>query len=588
MNRRDRAVVGALVLVLVVLGVSIALPRPSPVAPPVEEPTPGPSLPPEAVYREGVVGVAESVTPVTARNRAERTLVGLVYSGLVKLGPGASYQPDLAQSWTSSADGTTWTFTIRDDAVWQDGEPVTADDVVYTIEALKSPDAAGGASASWADVTAEAVDEHTVVFRLDSPIAGFLAAATEPLMPAHLLADVPLGELATSEFARLPVGSGPYAITDLDGKHAVLVPTSGILPGAAEPDGAPSSSPSLDASASPSAQSAQSAEPSAEPSADAPLPSLDRIEVRFFTDEASLATAFQDGELDGAAGLTAGTNDTLSAVPGIARLRYPTTTLSTVLLNLRPGHKELRDPKVRVALLAAIDRDALVADVLRGDAVRADALVPPRSWAYDATSAGTVPYDPKAAAKLLESAGWTKKKGKLYAPGSTEPYRMELLSVPAGANPRMAAEAAFVRDSWAALGMDVGLLEVPVAELSTRLREGKFAASVIDIAQGLEPDLYPILASSQVLSGGSNLEGYQDKDLDKLLEAARAPGAIDVRQTAWKALLAGIAVRQPLLPLAWNDEVMLAQGVDGPEPRLIAHTGDRFWDVLAWRLAADR
>ena len=109
-----------------------------------------------------------------------------------------------------------------------------------------------------------------------------------------------------------------------------------------------------------------------------------------------------------------------------------------------------------------------------------------------------------------------------------------------------------------------------------------------DIAQGLEPDLYPLLASSQVRASGTNLSGYQDPSLDPLLEAARKPGTAEDRAAAWKALLAGLATRTPLLPLVWNDDVTLARGLEGDSPRLISAPGDRFWDVLAWRLAADR
>jgi len=152
MNRRDHTVVAALVLVLVVFAAALAVPRQA-AAPPEEQPTPEFTQPARAVFREGIVGTAESVTPVTARTRAERALVGLVFSGLVRLGPGTTYQPDIAASWTVDDTGKTWTFALRDDAVWHDGVPVTAEDVVFTVNALKSPDAAGAGAGAWADVT---------------------------------------------------------------------------------------------------------------------------------------------------------------------------------------------------------------------------------------------------------------------------------------------------------------------------------------------------------------------------------------------------------------------------------------------------
>ncbi len=578
MNRRDRAVVAVLILVLVVLAGALALPR-QVAAPPTEDPTPAATQPPRVVFREGVVGTATSVTPVTARTRPERALVGLVFSGLVRLGPGTTYQPDLAASWTVDETGKVWTFTLRDDAVWHDGVPITADDVVFTVNALKSPEATGAGAGAWADVTVEAVDDRTVRLTLGTPIGGVLAAATQPLLPAHLLIDIPFADLATSDFARLPVGSGPFAVTDMNDERATLVPASGVVsPEPEEPSASTDPFPSGDSLATPL--------PQATPGR--PTPYLDEMEMRFYPDEAALASALASGEVDAASGLSAATMGSLGSEPGLDRHVYPTTTLTTALLNLRPSHKELRDAKVRTALLAALDRDTLVADVLGGNAHRADTLVPPTSWAYDAASAGKVDYDRKAAAKALQAAGWSKKSGQWVAPGAKKAYVLEVLTVPAPANPRLAAVAENVRDQWSAFGFAAKLVEVRGMDLVARLRAGDFTAAVVDIAGGLEPDLYPLLATSQVRAAGTNLAGFQDTTLDPLLEAARKPGTPEERAVAWTALLTGLAERRPILPLAWNDEVMLARGLDGVTTRLIADTGDRYWDVLAWRLAADR
>ena len=573
MTRRDGAFVAALVLILVVIGGAIALPRPAPSAAGSAQPTPGITLPPPVTYREGVVGSPTSVTPVTARSRADRTLVGLVFSGLVRPAAAGGYEPDLAESWTTDAAGTTWTVKLRPDATWHDGVPVTADDVVYTVEALKSPDSAGGMSGAWAEVTAKALDARTVQFTLATPIAGFLAVLCQPLLPAPLLAEVPLADLAGSDFARLPVGTGPFSLVELDGTHAVLEPAGSL----AAP-GDPTPGPSLDSLATPLPA----------PTAVRPAPYIERIEVDFYDTEAAMADALRNGEIDGAAGFTPPESSGLAGTNGLERLRYPTTTLSTALLNLRPDHPELGDAAVRQALLAAIDRDALVAGTLAGDAVRADALVPPASWAFDATAAPPVAYDPSAAGKALTEAGWKKVGGAWTAPKAKAPYALEVLTVPASASPRLNAVASFVRDAWASLGFKVNLVELPAADLATRLRAGDYTAAVVDISTGLEPDLYPLLASSQVRASGMNLSGYQDPALDKLIEAARAPGSAEARSAAWKALLAAINQRMPILPLAWVDEVFIERGVSGPTPRLIVEPGDRFGDVLAWRLAADR
>jgi peptide/nickel transport system substrate-binding protein len=575
MNRRDNAVVAVLILALVALGGSLAIPASrsddvatggTPTAVPVQQVT----------YREAVVGVPESITPLTARNRAERTLVGLVFSGLMRMGPELTLQTDLARSWEQSADGREWTFTIRDDARWHDGTPVTSADVVYTVEALKNPDSAGAMSAAWAEVTVTALDERTVRFTLATPIGGFLAAVTQPLLPAHLLRDVPFAELAGSDFARLPVGSGPYALTEIDDRGALLLPASVVAPSPELSPASPSVSP--DALATPGPQAT-------------PIgldPYLDRIEVLFYSDDAAATSAIRSGAVDAVAGLGIDHANVLAAEEGIDRLLYPKTTLSTVILNLRPSRPELRDPRVRRALLAGLDREALVTTVLGGEGVPAYALVPPTSWAYDGTAVAPILYDPAVATKLLEEAGWTKVDGAWTAPGQKKPYQLELLAIPADTNPRLAAIAGHVRDAWVDLGFDVRLVERPAADVAAGLRDGTFTAAVLDIMMGVEPDLYPLLASTQVRAAGSNLSGFQDTELDTLLEAARTPADKAARLAAWKKLLAGIASRNPMLPLAWAQESMFARGLEGVTPTLIADTGDRYWDVLAWRLAADR
>lgn len=574
MTRRESAIVVALGLVLVVFGGAIALPQARPGLPTSSaEPTPGATLPPPVTYREGVVGSPVSLTPVTARTRADRTLVGLVFSGLVRQGPSGTYEPDLAESWVSNVAGTTWTVTIRPDATWQDGAPVTAEDVVYTVEALKSPDASGGVAGSWAEVTAMAMGPLTVRFTLATPLGGFLAALCQPLLPSHLLQDMPFADLAESDFARLPIGSGPFMLLELDESRAVLEATTGPPAG-----DEPTPGPTLDSLAPPKPV----------PTPRRPVPYLERIEMSFYETESALVEAFRAGDIDGVAGLSPEVTADLATIDDGMRLRYPTTTLSVVLLNVRPSHPELRSAAVRRALLAGIDRDALVAGPLDGDALRADALVPPGSWAFDASAAPAVQHDLKAAAKVLVDAGWTKSGGKWVAPKAKAVYRLEILTVPAAANPRLAAVSGYVRDAWVKLGFDATLVELPAADLAVRLRASEFTAAVVDIAAGLEPDLFPLLASSQVRAPGSNLGGYQDPVLDKLIDAARAPGTPEARTAAWKALLGAVDERMPVLPLTWGDEVFLARGLEGPSPRLLASPGDRFGDVLAWRLAANR
>jgi peptide/nickel transport system substrate-binding protein len=576
MNRTDHAVIGGLVLLLGVITVLIGAPALAPAtAVPSPRPTPAELLP----YREGVLGRAVSVNPLAARTQADRDLVALVFDGLVARGPDGTLVPDLATRWTVDPTGKTWTFSLRPDASWQDGEPVTADDVVFTIDVLRDPAYTGPGAGSWPEVTPTAVDERTVRFDLATPLGGFLELATQPIAPAHLLRDLPVDTLADDPFGRAPVGSGPFVLTELDDEQAVLEPSASVQLGA--PGAEPSA---VVIPSDPLATTTPTKRPTV------PQPLLSRMEFRFFEDAAALEAAFRSGTLDAVSGLTPRDAADLALATSARGLRYPGTTLTTVILNQRPSHPELRDPAVRLALLQALNRGGIVADAFGSAAVVADAPIPPTSWAFDATASAPVAPDGKAALAALKKAGWKKVDGHWRPAGANEPYTLEILSPDASMNPALHAVAQDVADGWNAAGILSRVVEADAATpMADRLRKGEFAAAVVDISIGHDPDLYPLLASSQTQTGGLNVAGVQDATLDALLTTARQATTDDARKAAYTALQTQLAAGRYLLPIAFADEVVVARDtLENVVVQPVSDGSDRFWDVLTWRLANGR
>lgn len=620
MTDRDRGIVAVLGVLLVALAIAVGLPGSSSgvaQTPPgpgeTAAPSPSDSLPAaDVVYREGTIGRPSSINPLTARTQADRDLVALVFSGLVALGPDGSYRPDLASAWTVDDKGKTWTFTIRDDARWHDGQPVTAADVVFTVNVLKDPAYTGPLGASWREVTATAVDERTVRLELTTPIGGFLQAATVGLLPAHLLEGAPIETLADDPFSIQPVGSGPFVLTSWNAESASLVPASAAdlpavdssAPPVATPTPTPTTepAPSLTPPASPkgSPKAAASAKPSTRPTAKptaeptpTPLPTaepdaqLPGIEMSFYPDAAALADAYRAGDLDAASGLPPDVADQLAALPGNRLLSYPRTTLTAIALNLRPGNGELRSPLIRHGLLAAIDRTRLIRDVFGGAATRADSLIPPSSWAFDKKASRPVKFDLKRATTDFKAAGWKRVAGGWAPPGSKKPYLMGLISPDRATNPTAMAAAEAVAADWKAFGLQTVVTGLPPAEfVQKRLQAGKFQSAAIDVNIGLDPDLYPLLASTQVARGGSNFSGIQDVALDRYLVKARAPGTGAARKAAYAKLQERLVAKGYILPLAFRDElVVVSDRVQGQTVRELGDASDRFWDVLSWRLA---
>jgi peptide/nickel transport system substrate-binding protein len=571
MNRIDRAVIAGLILVVALAALAIGGPAFAPTGP---GPSAAPSVAAAAPYREGVIGHPTSVNPLAARTQADRDLVALVFEGLVRLDASGDPQPALASSWTSSPDGATWTFRLRADAAWHDGTPVTADDVAFTVGTLQDPGYHGPGAGSWTGVTVTAVDNSTVRFDLDPPIGGFIDLATQAIAPHHLLSATAPAAMAADPFGQAPVGSGPYAMVELTQDHAILDPASSV-----EHGGGPGPTP--EQSIDPLATVHPTIRPTGANAA------LGRIELRFYDDPSTATADFRAGRLDAISGLDPTVAASLAAMPGNRLVRDPMTTLAAVAVNLRPTHPEFADPRSRSGLWLAIDRSGLVQKVYAGLAAPAVGLIPPTSWAFDATASPTVSPDLKKAVKDLADAGWVRAKDGWRLGKTAPPAQIELLVPDRSVNPTLAAVGSQVAAEWTALGFAVNVREEdPAVIAADHLRTGDFGAVVIAIAVGHDPDLYPLLASSQTRTGGANVFGLQDPVLDRLLEAAREPGALEARKAAFTALQQRLAGGTYLLPIAWPDSVVVLDSrVIGPASRPVADGSERFWDVLTWRLA---
>jgi peptide/nickel transport system substrate-binding protein len=562
--------------VLAIIAALVGVPSLLPAATTTALPSAGIDLPVARPYREGVVGHPVSVSPLTARTQADRDLVALVFSGLVRNGPSGTIVPDLAERWSVDESGAVWTFDLRRDAKWHDGQTVTSEDVVFTIRTLQDAAYHGPAAGSWNEVSVTTDGPSRVVFTLATPLGGFLQAATQPIAPAHLLADVPIASLAHDPFGLHPVGSGPFAVARLDDAGAQLVP-----PGQAPQASSPPEEPTV-----PPTDSLASVPPPERPPR--PIPYLAGMDFTFYDTADQLAAAYRAGDLDAASGMSPALATDLATTAGSRLLRYPGSTLTAVLFNLRPGHPAFADPAVRAALLQAIDRPAIVSDAFGSAAVVAPGPIPPTSPLFDPGAAPTIAFDATAAKAALKKAGWTQAADGWHLPSAKTPIAIELLSPDEESNPAAFASAVAVAGDWTGIGLNVTHVPLPPAAfVGDRIAKGDFAVAVADVTIGLDPDVYPLLASSQTVSDGSNVIGIQDPALDRLLVAARGPGSMDAREAAYAALQQQLAKGRYLLPLAFADEsVVVRDTVEGPTIRQVADPSDRFWDVLTWRLAA--
>ena len=501
-------------------------------------------------YVEAVAGSPDAVNPLYATfNEADADLSALVFAGLVRLGPQGGVQPDLAEGYRVTPDGLTYIFELRSGLFWQDGEPLTADDVVFTIGLIKDPGFDGDPSLAelFQDVAVEQPDDRTVTMTLQRPFAPFLArGATVGILPEHLLRDVPAAELADAAFNRGPVGSGPFRLTLLSSSQAVLEPYEDYHLG---------------------------------------RPFLDRLEVRFYRDSGEVSSALLEGEVDGALLRPGVDPDQIATIDDDARLvrrSLHTTTLSLVYLNPRIG--AFAEREVRQALQHGLERAKLIADVLDGQALEIDSPIIRELWASTSTPEAYA-YDADVAASLLDEAGWRLEGGVRQKDGQRLSFRLA-----ASDDPVQSAIAQEIATQWRALGIEV----TPETSGASQFVENvllprEFDAALVSVDPGPDPDPYPLWHSSQLLGEGRNLAGFSDPGVDRLLENGRLTSSDAERASAYASFQEIFAREVPAVLLYTPTyEYVVRSDVQGLSPGLLYSLSARFNDVQRWFIETSR
>lgn len=496
-------------------------------------------------YVEGIAGVPARINPFFAsENSVDATLVSLIFSGLTRLDEHGVPFPDLAQTWTISPDGTLYTFTLRRGLLWQDGTPLTADDVVFTYQLLQSPDLRNppGLQKQLADAVFTRVDSSTITVQLPEPYAPLPAYLTLGILPAHLLRNVAPDALYDSQFNQRPVGAGAYRIQSLLLDHAELV---------------------------------------ANPGYHFEQAFIQRLDLRFYPDDGALFEALDQKEINGAlfeSGL--GPNDILQIQQRSDLRMSPLDEGEITYVYLNLDLPMFADRRLRQALLYGIDRDKLIRDVLRGQASRAESPIAPGTWAYSPSLTRYEP-DPEQANLLLDEAGWLKGVDGVRRKGGT-PLAFTLTT---GPDPVRVAVANRVAEAWNALGASVTVESSGLTPLVRDLIEQRDyeALLFVDPAKA-DPDPYDAWHSEGSGSRGNNLAQFSNSRVDALLEEARtAPNTR--RKVLYDEFQEIFAQEVPSIPL-YVSRALYVQDADvsGVRVSQLTEPGDRFWQVHEWFL----
>lgn len=569
-------------------------PSPQPTPAPVEV-TPAaapvasaPSIPaaPGNVLVEALVGRLSRLNPLLATyNPVDRDITALIFEGLTTTNQYGEIVPDLAESWTVSPDGLEYFVTLRQDVLWQDGLPFTAEDVVFTFRLLGDPLFPGARELHtfWRTVEVDALTESIVRFRLTQPLASFPDQLRMGILPAHVLQGTPVQDLARHLFNLSPIGTGPYqfeALTasngQIDGVQLRLAPVY-----QQRPEG----------------QTGYR---------------LDRIVFRTYdTVEAALA-AFQAGEVHSIGTIPPEALDLARQTPGLTLYTAIAPRVGVLIYNWeRSAVRFVRNPRVRLALAHAVDRAALVARHLSGRAVLADSPLLPTSWAY-APGSPWPAYDLAQAQALLQTASFlfeqptptptptvtstpvegeaTPEAEATATPEATpetepeeEPLRLSLTLL-TYEDPALLALARDVAAAWRQLGFTVSVEGMPAAELRARLEAGDFDAALVEFSfePSADPDPFVFWHQGQY-QVGQNYGGMDDRRISEELEAARRdPYGIN-RAEHYRRFQQLFAERAPALVLYYPLIGYAADArLQGVQLGFLGDPSDRFRTLQDW------
>lgn len=318
-----------------------------------------------------LLGEPASLNPIYETVPVSLNIFRNVFDQLTEISAEGDIEPRLAESWESSEDATEWTFHLRQDATWQDGTPVTAEDVVFTVETGKSDPKSNLASYLTDVATVEAVDEHTVVFTLAQPFAPFDRQLTLiPIVPkAHY------EKVGGDEFAKAPMGSGAYAIESISETAITLRANEDYWGGDA---------------------------------------TFEEVVFEPVPDDVTRANALQSGELDIAQ--LAPVN--VSSVEGSGSIDVLKVDSNLVVyLGYNSTLPALSDPVLRQAIDMAIDREAIGTDLLYGLVTPNSQLVSSVTYGFD-PDAEVREADMAEAKRLVEQSDYDGSTIKLFYPTS--------------------------------------------------------------------------------------------------------------------------------------------------------------------------
>ncbi|MDP9249028.1 MAG: ABC transporter substrate-binding protein [bacterium] len=502
---------------------------------------------------EGIVGTPRFINPVLGSSPADLDMVSLIYSGLMRKNAQGELIPDLALTHEESDDGLTHIFTLKEKVYFHNGEPVTADDVIFTIDRVKNSIITSPEKINWEGITAEKQDDRTVTFTSRQPNPNLLENATLGIMPKALWEN---DSMELNEANTMPIGSGPYMIKDVSKESSGLINSYHLV--------------AFDRFA-------------------LGKPYLRELFFRFYPNEEEMITALREGKVNQVSSISPAVADTLLD----EGYRVESEMLPRVFgLFFNQNQNQLfLDKDLAIAIDLAIDKEKIVREVLFG---------------YGAAIAGPIPSDLLPAEEeattektgraeviekvrdILTKDGWADgEEGYLVKTTTTKNKKTSVtleFSISTGNAPELVAAAELIRQDLAAVGIKVDVKTFEVGNLNQSvIRPRKYDALLFGQVINRESDLYAFWHSSQRKDPGPNVAMYTNARADSLLEDAFITIDPKLRAQKYAQFAAEVKKDAPAVFLYSPDLIYLTvKDLKGLALEHIVSPSDRFNNIYSW------
>lgn len=508
-------------------------------------------------YTEALVGYPERINPVLAQtNDVDLDLCGLIFSGLFKYNEKQELVNDLVQNYEIDEEQKVYTFYLRHDAKWHDQEPLTADDVLFTVEAIQDVNYQSPLESSLRGVTAEKIDDYSFKLTLEDPFSPFLSGLTFGILPKHIWYDaykVSASNILLKEENLKPIGSGPYRFESLtkdqDGniKSYQLVRFDDYY---------------------------------------YTKPHIATLNFDFFYDNYAALDALAKKQVDGYFPVPADAKEELlkkNKKLAIHELKLPQYT---ALFFNQDHSKVLAKDEVRQALVWGVDRNKIINEALKGQGIP---VYTPILEGYIGHNSEVEKYglNLEKGKQILEDKDWKIPEGEQYRKKGDQLLEFTIVTVD---EPEYLTTLEILKQDWEVMGIKINVNTYAAQDITDQIIvDRNYEALLFGEITGTDPDPYAFWHSSQQEHPGLALSIFYQKDIDNLLETARETADKEQRrlkyfhfQNVLASEIPAIFLYQPIYNYAVDKKI---QGINTQN---IPLSSGRFSDITEWYIKSER